>query len=217
MNMCLKRVDDRHFWTPGVFSYAMKPRCHPNSRVFFPFVTSVVYALTPQIRNSFSPFHYYNFFSFLVLTALDDGRNGEVAEEADLNESAESATLLLSDDDEPGPSRPASSSNRRARSGKNATSSASDVHLLLNLADDDDDVVEEVSQQVLAGRGNDLWADVSQRTGLARSPSIRAAGAGPSPGAKRKRNDGAGDDGGDPEFLVGLKRTLTNTNARYSV
>jgi hypothetical protein len=32
------RWDDRRFWNPGVFSYAMKPRCQdvfPNSRVFF--------------------------------------------------------------------------------------------------------------------------------------------------------------------------------------
>ncbi len=35
MNKCLKRVNDRHFWNPGVFSYAMIPRCHPNSLVFF--------------------------------------------------------------------------------------------------------------------------------------------------------------------------------------
>ncbi len=34
MNKCLKRVDDRHFWTPGVFSYAIIPRGRPNSRVF---------------------------------------------------------------------------------------------------------------------------------------------------------------------------------------
>jgi hypothetical protein len=44
MNKCLERVDDRHFWTPEVFSYAMIPRCCPNSRVFFFFiVTSIVY------------------------------------------------------------------------------------------------------------------------------------------------------------------------------
>jgi hypothetical protein len=35
MNKCLERVDDQHIWNPGVFSYAMIPRCHPNSRVFF--------------------------------------------------------------------------------------------------------------------------------------------------------------------------------------
>ncbi len=35
MNKCLKRVNDRRFWNPGVFSYAMIPRCHPNLRVFF--------------------------------------------------------------------------------------------------------------------------------------------------------------------------------------
>ncbi len=35
MNTCLKRVNDRHFWNPEVFSYAMILRCRPNSRVFF--------------------------------------------------------------------------------------------------------------------------------------------------------------------------------------
>jgi hypothetical protein len=43
MKKCLERVNDRHFWDPGVFSYAMIPRCRPNSRVFFFIVTSVVY------------------------------------------------------------------------------------------------------------------------------------------------------------------------------
>ncbi len=43
-NRGLERVNDRHFWNPGVFSYAMIPRCRPNSRVFFFFiVTSTVY------------------------------------------------------------------------------------------------------------------------------------------------------------------------------
>jgi hypothetical protein len=35
MNKCLERVNGRHFWIPGVSSYAMIPRCRPNSRVFF--------------------------------------------------------------------------------------------------------------------------------------------------------------------------------------
>jgi hypothetical protein len=35
MNKCLERVNDRHFWNPGVFSYAMILRCRPNSRVIF--------------------------------------------------------------------------------------------------------------------------------------------------------------------------------------
>ncbi len=35
MNKCLERVNDRHFWNRGVFSYAMIPRCSPNSRVIF--------------------------------------------------------------------------------------------------------------------------------------------------------------------------------------
>jgi hypothetical protein len=43
MNKCLERVSDRHFWNPGVFSYAMIPRCCPNSRVSFLIVTSIVY------------------------------------------------------------------------------------------------------------------------------------------------------------------------------
>jgi hypothetical protein len=35
MNKCLERVNDRHFWNPGVFSYAMIPRCHLNLSFFF--------------------------------------------------------------------------------------------------------------------------------------------------------------------------------------
>ncbi len=31
----LERVNARHFWNPGVFSYAMIPRCRPTSRGFF--------------------------------------------------------------------------------------------------------------------------------------------------------------------------------------
>ncbi len=33
MNKCLERVNDRHFRNPGVLSYAMIPRCRPNSIV----------------------------------------------------------------------------------------------------------------------------------------------------------------------------------------
>jgi hypothetical protein len=45
MNECLERVNGRHFWNPGVFSYATIPRCRPNSRVFFfLIVTLIVYA-----------------------------------------------------------------------------------------------------------------------------------------------------------------------------
>ncbi len=40
MSKCLERVDDRHFWNPGVFSYAMIPRCCLNSIVFFFFSSS---------------------------------------------------------------------------------------------------------------------------------------------------------------------------------
>ncbi len=39
MNKCLEKVIDRHFWNPGVFSYAMMPRCRPNSRVFYFIIT----------------------------------------------------------------------------------------------------------------------------------------------------------------------------------
>jgi hypothetical protein len=35
MNKCLERFHDRHFWNPGVFSYAMIPRCRLNSTVIF--------------------------------------------------------------------------------------------------------------------------------------------------------------------------------------
>jgi hypothetical protein len=43
MNKSLERVNDRHFCNPGVFSYAMIPRCCPNARVIFFFVPSIVY------------------------------------------------------------------------------------------------------------------------------------------------------------------------------
>ncbi len=46
MRKCLERVNDRLFWNPRVFRYALIPRCHPNSRVvFFPIVTSIVYGV----------------------------------------------------------------------------------------------------------------------------------------------------------------------------
>ncbi len=35
MNKGLERVNDRHFWNPGVFSYALIPRSCPNSRALF--------------------------------------------------------------------------------------------------------------------------------------------------------------------------------------
>jgi hypothetical protein len=53
MNKCLERVNDRHFWNPGVFSYAMKPRCRPNSRVFFFIIISLVYGYTDQLYFEF--------------------------------------------------------------------------------------------------------------------------------------------------------------------
>jgi hypothetical protein len=44
MKKRLERVNDRHSWNPGVFSYAMIPKCRPNSKGFF-IVASVVYGL----------------------------------------------------------------------------------------------------------------------------------------------------------------------------
>jgi hypothetical protein len=44
MNKCLERVNVRHFWNPGVFSYALTPVCHPNSRFFFSSSHLIVYA-----------------------------------------------------------------------------------------------------------------------------------------------------------------------------
>jgi hypothetical protein len=43
MNKCSERVNDRHFWNPGVFSYAMIWRWRPNLQVFFFIITYVVY------------------------------------------------------------------------------------------------------------------------------------------------------------------------------
>jgi hypothetical protein len=40
MNKCWERVDGRHFWTPGVFSYAMIPRCRRTQEFFFFFLSS---------------------------------------------------------------------------------------------------------------------------------------------------------------------------------
>jgi hypothetical protein len=62
---CLKRVHDRHFWNPGVVSYAMIPRCHP---VFFSIVISIVCDIdhsiasiyTHQIRIFFSKVYRVN-------------------------------------------------------------------------------------------------------------------------------------------------------------
>jgi hypothetical protein len=51
MNKCLERVNDRHFWNPAVFSYAMTPRCCPNSFFFF-IVTSIVYAYHTQLGRT---------------------------------------------------------------------------------------------------------------------------------------------------------------------
>ncbi len=47
-----ERVNDRHFWNLGVFSYAMIPRCRPNSRIFFFIVASIVYGyLSAAVRS----------------------------------------------------------------------------------------------------------------------------------------------------------------------
>ncbi len=35
MNKCFEKVNDRQFRNPGVFSYAMIPRCRPKSIFFF--------------------------------------------------------------------------------------------------------------------------------------------------------------------------------------
>ncbi len=54
MNKCLERVNDRHFWNRGVFSYTMIPRCFPHSRVMFFIVTSIVYGrddVEPQFQQ----------------------------------------------------------------------------------------------------------------------------------------------------------------------
>jgi hypothetical protein len=53
MNKCLERVNDRHFWNPGVFSYAMIPRRHPNSKVFF-FFHRHIYSLWCEHAQSHS-------------------------------------------------------------------------------------------------------------------------------------------------------------------
>jgi hypothetical protein len=57
MNKGLERVNDRHFWNPGVSSYAMIPRCRPNSRVFF-FLNRPIYSLWSQPRPQVRIFHF---------------------------------------------------------------------------------------------------------------------------------------------------------------
>ncbi len=52
MNKCLERVNDRHFWNPGVFSYAMIPRCRRKSRFFF--FHRRIYSLW-SVQDSFWP------------------------------------------------------------------------------------------------------------------------------------------------------------------
>ncbi len=42
MNECLETVNDRHFWNPGVVSYAMIPDVAPTQKFFFFIVTSIV-------------------------------------------------------------------------------------------------------------------------------------------------------------------------------
>jgi hypothetical protein len=57
---CFERVNDRLFWNPGVFSYAMYtmiPRCRPKSRGFYFIVASIVYELAR---------HCFSFMSFLA-------------------------------------------------------------------------------------------------------------------------------------------------------
>ncbi len=51
MNKCVERVNDRHFWNPGVFSYAMIPKCRPNSRVYFS--SSHLWSM----RETYHPWH----------------------------------------------------------------------------------------------------------------------------------------------------------------
>jgi hypothetical protein len=70
VNKCLERVNDRHFWNPGVFSYAMIPRCQVNATqgVFFFIVTStsIVYGWMYRSQTSENRFHHF----YNILTAL---------------------------------------------------------------------------------------------------------------------------------------------------
>ncbi len=43
MNKCLEMVNDRYFWNPGVFSYAMIPKMPPQLKSLFIIVKSIVY------------------------------------------------------------------------------------------------------------------------------------------------------------------------------
>ncbi len=69
MKKCSERVvNDRHFWNPGVFSYAMIPRWRPNLNVFFFFfiVTSVVYDQNRHLTFS----HGVMDFKILLINVL---------------------------------------------------------------------------------------------------------------------------------------------------
>jgi hypothetical protein len=63
MNKCLERINDRHFWNPGVFSYAMIPRCRLNSTLFF--FHRPIYSLcfqAPQLLDQQRPVDRWEWF-----------------------------------------------------------------------------------------------------------------------------------------------------------
>jgi hypothetical protein len=58
MNKCLERVNDRHFWNPGVVSYAMIPaKMSPQLKSFF-FFHRHIYSLwlLPLENPLFNPY-----------------------------------------------------------------------------------------------------------------------------------------------------------------
>jgi hypothetical protein len=68
MNKCLERVNDRHLWNPGLFSYALIPICHPNSRSFF--FHRHIYSLCDFLSCPISIVHDRTWSSNLLLPTL---------------------------------------------------------------------------------------------------------------------------------------------------
>ncbi len=74
MNKCLERVNDRHFWNPGVVSCAMIPWCRHNSRIFFFIVTSIVNGLDPDwgVMAAFLSHPVVPYCSWVILVKMKE-------------------------------------------------------------------------------------------------------------------------------------------------
>ncbi len=77
MDKCLERVDDRHFSTLGVFSYAMIPPCRPNSRDFIFFHRHIysLYGLYQRYDTIGLHFGCYCFLSLIPSYVFSSQQN----------------------------------------------------------------------------------------------------------------------------------------------